>query len=99
MQTLIADLTSVVQGPNGSLQLNPGALGTPKYKDEKKERHLNFKCKHLMIIHWNGPTHNRFPGLNNFDLGMRFTKEGVYRPFPTLCRSQCALDMCNSSSP
>ena len=28
-----------------------------------------------------GPTHNRFPGLNNFDLGMRFTKEGVYRPF------------------
>ena len=21
------------------------------------------------------------PGLNNFDLGMRFMKEGVYRPF------------------
>ena len=31
--------------------------------------------------HMNGPTHNRFPGLNNFDLGMRFMKEGVYRPF------------------
>ena len=28
-----------------------------------------------------GPAHNRFPGLNNFDLGMHFMKEGVYRPF------------------
>ena len=27
-----------------------------------------------------GLTQNRFPGLNNFDLGMRFMKEGVYRP-------------------
>ena len=38
---------------------------------------------HIKIIAniTDGPTHNRFPGLNNFDLGMRFTKEGVYRPF------------------
>ena len=28
-----------------------------------------------------GPAHNYFPGLNNFDLGMHFMKEGVYRPF------------------